>query len=527
METRSHKKTALLSDYIEKRMYFGRGVKATFEGREWQREILNCTATRRVLKMSRQVGKSQIEGARCVAIPAFADNYKILHVSPSEKQSRKFSQDKVDPIIKETAELKRSMLAQNVGVKIFKNEGKVYIEYAKDNPDRCRGITADEVHYDEVQDQTLHLIQDVIDEVLFTSKHKIRIYAGTPKTLDNEIESRLWQKSDQREFMIACRHHTPVKRIFLTEKNIGKYGPICNYCGKLLDVSDGKWIKFKPENDMAGFHANQLHCKISHAVYENGKWVYSEANWSEILRKHRDYEKFRFNNEVLGLSYDSAEKPFTISILQQACEGGARIRPVPEVEHLTMPRYAGIDWGHGKASTVLVIGQFDPNAIKRFRIIFMKKYEGAETQKEICIPDMARIMRDYSVTRVHADYGGGFGLNDDMMAAVGRDRFSANFWSNSAMAADERVNTSHEYPVLTLNRSQAISNFINKVRKGGIILPAWEDFNPTFSIDFLNIRKEVSKNDEVKYIRTGVDDAVHATLYAYAIARYTSSAGGI
>ena len=518
------KRSLRLSDYIEHRMYFGRNLKATFLGREWQREIFDCSAVRRVLKMSRQVGKSQQEGARCVALPAFNDNYRILHVSPSEKQARKFSQDKIDPIIKETKELKASISAQNVGVKIFKNEGKVYIEYAKDNPDRCRGITADEVHYDEVQDQTLHLIQDVIDEVLFTSKHKIRVYAGTPKTLDNEIESRLWANSDQREFMVACRRHTPTKWLFLTEKNIGKMGPICNHCGHLIDVSDGKWIKFKPENDMAGFHVTQLHCKVSHATYEDGKWVFNRASWSEILRKHKEYEKFRFNNEVLGLSYDNAEKPFTLSILRKACESGTTMDPTPEPSMMSIPRYAGIDWGHGKAATVLVIGQRDPSNLSRFRILFMKKYEGAETSKDICIPDMVRIMRAYAVSRVHADYGGGFGLNDDVNAAF-RERFSANFWSHSAIAADEKYNGTHEYPVLTLNRSNAISNFINKVRNGVIILPRWEDFHPTFSVDFLNIRKEISKNDEVKYIRTGVDDAVHATLYCYAIAQVAGSSG--
>ncbi len=501
-----------LSNFMTNAVMVSRGKKFSYEGRLWMPALFDTRSRHRVFKMSRQVGKSVSEAAEAVARCALIDNFGCLHVSPSQKQSRKFSNDKVAPIIKESPVLsdQANNSLNNVHERGFKRGGKFYIEYAKDNPDRCRGITTDMVMYDEVQDQNLDLIQGVINAALFTSEYKLRVYAGTPKSLDNGIEMNLWANSDQREWLVRCDKHVPAKWIKIGYRNIGLKGPTCHHCGGLLDVNQGQWVVTNPDGYMAGFHVNQIHCKISHAT---------EEDWHEILIA-KDGPIAQFHNEILGESFDSADKPLTLSALKNACDesvsGEMKMKPI----YFKSERFAGIDWGHGDSATVIFIGQFDPDNPMIFRFIFSKMYIGAQCKESYCVPDMVNIMKFFGVSRAHCDYGGGFGLNESLSQQFGEGRVTTNYYSDTAAYADHKWSVKHELLLrITVNRSKAVSSFINKIRKGMISFQSWSVFHPEYSQHFLNIRKEVDSKDVVRFIRIGQDDAFHAALYCYTVAR--------
>jgi len=65
------------------------------------------------------------------------------------------------------------------------------------NPDRVRGVSADRVGIDEIQDLDITFLP-IIRECMSASDLAIRQFTGTPKTLDNTLES-LWQESSQAE----------------------------------------------------------------------------------------------------------------------------------------------------------------------------------------------------------------------------------------------------------------------------------------------------------------------------------------
>lgn len=481
--------------------------------------------------MSRQVGKSTGGAAEEIARLCLYDAFNILYVAPEQDQSRKFSQDKVKPIIESSPVVKSQIDPDlnNVHEKGFKKGGKLYMKYAKHNPDSCRGITCDMIHYDEIQDQDLDILEKVIDESLFTSEFKLRLYTGTPKSMANPIEKK-WQESDQREWIVRCRHHTPHKYNRLGIKNItcglkGVIGPACVYCGKALDVDDGIWVAHNPGAQVAGFHVNQLHVKGSHAKFKNGVWVPEMEEWNEIITKLEKGPEDSFLNEVLGESADSAEQPITEEMLFRCADPELRLTKYKQLDPKYMSRknFAGIDWGHGEYSTALVIGQFD-QAKGGFRIIFMKTYEGSQTDQKYCIPDIVKHLANYRVERAHCDYGGGFAMNsllDEKLEQIGkRGMVTTNIWSASAKARDAKWDYSHELPALTLNRTKHMSDFITRLARHKIILPCWEDFHPQFSDHFLNIRKEIDdKKDTYSFVRVGKDDMFHASIYAYIIAK--------
>lgn len=515
-----------LSNWITNAVKVNRAQTFTYSGRRWMPALFDTRSRRRLWKMSRQVGKSTGGAAESVARLSLHDAFNILYVAPEQDQARKYSQDKVKPIIESSSVIKAQIDSKinNVHEKGFKRGGKLYLKYAKHNPDSCRGITADMIHYDEVQDQELEETEPVIDESLFTSNHKLRLYTGTPKSFANPIELK-WKDSDQREWVVRCKHHTPAKWINLRLRNIGKHGPTCHHCGNLLDVDDGVWVAHNPGAPIAGFHVNQLHCKISHMEFKDGRWQDSPEEWQEILDKLDNYPEDKFLNEVLGESADSAEQPITEEMLYRCCDP-----EMPNVEYdkldpkyMSRNNFAGIDWGHGKYATALVIGQFD-QAKNSFRYIYMKTYEGAETDQKRCIPDIVEKLVKFRVENVHCDYGGGFAMNsilEEKLIQKGLGKIvTTNYWSSSAKARDAKWDLSHEIPMLTLNKAKHISDYITRLARKKVVFPRWTDFHPHFSQHFLNVRKELDeKRDTFSYVRVGMDDVFQAAVYCHIIAK--------
>lgn len=505
--------TNTISNWVANSIFVAKNQRFTYDGREWMPALFDTPSRTRIWKMSRQVGKTTGGVAESTCHLCLREGFRILYVAPERDQASKYHHDKLKPIIEESPIVKTQRGEPNNVFEVgFKKKGKIYLKYAKHNPDSCRGLTVDMVHYDEIQDQDLDETEPVIRETMFTSDYKLSLYTGTPKSMVNPIEKK-WQASDQREWVIRCPHHTPNKWMRLGIRNIGQHGPICHHCGNQLNVSNGQWVITNPGAKMAGFHVNQLNCKISHR---------SQADWDEILDKYENTERALFLNEVLGESADTAEVPITEQMMRNVCDKDYKMSESPPPGVMRYQNFAGIDWGHGQYATSFVIGQMDQKT-KKFRYIYMRKFEGKECAPSYCLPEIVKMVKKYQVVRVHCDFGGGYALNEqlnDLLADINKpDLVTANYWSNSAVASDATWSMNHDVPRLTLNKSKAFAAFINKLWKRRVIFPRWQDFAP-FLEHFTNVRKEHDeKKDYIRYDRAGPDDTFHACVYAEVIAR--------
>lgn len=527
-----------ISNWVANAVHVSKGQRLDYAGRAWLPYIFDTDAPfGKIIFTSRQVGKSTYGAALQMAHLSLYQNFNILYISPSQDQSKKYSQDKIKPMIEESPILKMQIgRYNNVFEKEFKSGGKLYMKYAQHEADSCRGITAQMNHYDEIQDQSLDAIEPVINETLFTSKFKIKLWTGTPKSTANSAHKR-WLMSDQREWLVRCRRHSPVKYINLGIRNIGKHGPICHHCGHLLDVDDGQWVIHNPGAKIVGFHIGQLHTKVSHNT---------PRDWADLLNKLETYERNLFLNEVLGVSADSAEQPITKELLEACCEGGVANDIEPSPSFFANERFAGIDWGHGKFTTCITIGQMDANG--RFKTIFMKAFEGQDCASDRVIPALAHIINTYQCVRAHVDYGGGFGLWDQLVSAVPKCKVTGMMWTqtrettwHSSYQDGQNQSVAYTIPMLSMNKVRAMSTFIKEMREGKIRLIRGADFfapkynDPslrsdkddlvrTFAQQFLNTRKEVrvdlqTAKTQTFFLREGPDDALQATIYAWAIAK--------
>lgn len=521
------------SNLVANRINIKKNVPYSFIDRPFMMQIFDDPHPQIGLKTARQVSKSTTLAADSIVRSEALSPYTTLIVTPSQDQTRKFSHDRLGPTIESSPAVRAQVTSEqlsNVLEKEFIAGSKIYMSYAKDNPDRARGITADDIKLDEVQDMILSLVEPVLTESMFTSRHQRIWWSGTPKSMSNGIEQRVWRQSDQREWMVRCWHCTNAQGLpfhqKLTMANIGRQGPICKKCGRDLNTLDGQWVITSTLTEQGkkptihGYHLPQIIFPTRERELAPG--VFGFLNWQKFLEdiEKPDADEATVLNEKFGESADSEDRPVKEEELIAMCDPSLRMAYDHREWMVRNRLFAGIDWGHGKSATVLTIGQFDADRPEVFNYVFMKKYEGRDTDPKICIPDMLHIMHRFRVHRCHADYGGGFGLNPQIQDALGEEFLTKNYWSDSVRSKSVKFN--EDIQAYVLSRTVHITRFFRAIKSKQMACKfAWEEFRP-FARDIQHVFREERKNGDMYYDHKPEepDDAMHAMIYAWLIASF-------
>lgn len=303
---------------------------------------------------------STLLGNLSLAYSALNPSFKTLYVSATSQQAQVFSADRIKEPIETSpllSALTNRILSQNVFFKQFTNRSQIRLRYAFLSADRVRGIPADKILIDEVQDIMTENIP-VIEECVSHSMFKIMRYAGTPKSLDNTIEV-YWQAfSTQNEWLVPCDYCNNWNN--LGEKNIGKKGVICAKCGKPLHTRHerAQWASMQPRTPyneervaFEGFRIPQLMVP----------WIAeSEEGWKDLILKFEQYPRAKFYNEVLGLSFDLGTRPLKRDQIKACCREAIRMSDLDEwVTRAGNVTFAGLDWGcHDDKTRILTRSGF-------------------------------------------------------------------------------------------------------------------------------------------------------------------------
>lgn len=362
--------------------------------------IFRTTMPHRMLvKAGRQLSKSTSLASHGVLLSNCIPNFKTLYVTPLYEQIRRFSNNYVRPFIDHSpikALWSGTGTENSVLQRSFKNSSMMIFSFALLDADRIRGVSADKVAIDEVQDMDPDHI-DIIREALSHSKWNMMQFTGTPKSMDNAIES-LWQKSSQAEWFIPCYRcntwNIPSLEYHI-EAMIGpsndwispkEPGIVCHKCRKPIDPRPphGRWVhkhrelRFK----FAGYHVPQiilpLHCM-------------RRDKWDELLSKQANMAENVFYNEVLGESVDAGQKVISETELIRASRLPWENNPnQPAPEMLRLLRHyetlvMAIDWGgggeDGVSFTVLTLLGLTPD--KKIHVLWGKRlHAGSDHLKE-------------------------------------------------------------------------------------------------------------------------------------------------
>lgn len=309
----------------------------------------------------RQVSKSTSLAAHGVVVANSIPFFKTLFITPLYEQIRRFSNNYVRPFIDQSpvkAQWSGTSTENSVLQRSFKNNSMMLFSFALLDADRVRGVSADRVCIDEVQDMDPDLIP-IIQETMSYSRWATSYYTGTPKTLDNLIYG-LYKRSSQAEWFIpchSCKHWNIPALEYDLDKMIGPYSPhisekhpgtVCAKCQKPISPRHGRWVHRYPERrwQFAGYHVPQMILPLHFADPEK---------WSTLLLKREGFGNMtqaQFYNEVMGESVDTGQKLISETDLKAACVLDWENKKEPDPKCFAnlsqyKHRILAIDWGGG------------------------------------------------------------------------------------------------------------------------------------------------------------------------------------
>lgn len=397
--------------------------------------LFRClTPKNQVWCTGRQVSKSTSLAAHGVMVANAVPFFKTLFITPLYEQIRRFSNNYVRPFIDQSPvkSLWSGTSTENsVLQRSFKNNSMMLFSFALLDADRVRGVSADRVCVDEVQDMDPdHL--PIIQETMSYSPYACTYYTGTPKTLDNPIYG-LYKRSSQAEWFIpctSCKHWNIPSLDHDLDKMIGPYsdfisekqpGTVCAKCQKPINPRVGRWVHRYPERrwQFSGYHVPQIILPLHFSDPEK---------WSTLLLKREGFGNMtqaQFYNEVMGESIDAGQKLVTETELRAACVLPWDNRKEPTEECLAnLSRYTqrvlAIDWGgggeEGVSFTVLsVLGFLSDGTID---VIWAKRLVlGADHLAEAV--ECMKYSKIFSCDFIAHDYTGAGTVRETVMVQAG------------------------------------------------------------------------------------------------------------
>lgn len=461
---------------------------------------------------------STTQGNRALALCAMLPYYRALYVSPSMTQTRKFSQDRVvQPLVFSpvAASVLQPAPIDNVFQKEFKNHSTIELRYANRSADRVRGVAADLLMLDELQDMLIDNVP-VLEQTLSHSNLPTHCgweaYSFTPKTMDN-CGTYYWDMSTQAEMVIPCEHHgTPNKPStwhwnVISEKNLARDGLVCELCGQPIDrwhTARG-WQTMVKDAPFRGYRLPQmLTPSVQDDQWENKIWI-----------PYTKYPRPQFFNEVMAIPFESGVRPISKGELQACCnpEWVGTTKQVLDSLNWNRVRdvFGGVDYGTGdKSWTVVALSTYVEN---RLFIFYYHRFTGMETDPNVQGPLIARLFQNYGVKLSVGDYGMGGAQNHYLQQKFGLSKHHQLAYVGMAK---KKIYWNRMKLKWIGMREDLMTAFMNAIRDRKIMFPNWGMFEP-YAQDFLNITAEFNERRQLTEYRhhpEKPDDCFHAGLYS-------------
>lgn len=509
----SLKSCATTSQYAEALIQL-KGKALSFNGREPFKVIYDIDPASLVLKCGRQIGKS-VSLAGILSLKAIGRGFfNSLYVAPLSDQTKRFSTAYLNPFLNSPL-IKRYFLdknsTKNVFEKSFSNGSRIYLVYAQteSDSDRIRGINSDMCNFDEIQDISYDALATIY-ETMSASPYKFKRFTGTSKNLNNTLEY-LFLNSNQLEWVVKCPHcnHFIIPNSADICRKIvdNPLGPSCDRCGKLIDMSSGRWISMRPDiKNNYGFHIPQF-CIPANTV---GK------NWEDLHNKINspDYSRVKINNEVFGLADDVAGKSLSMSEVQACCNPGKIEWDIgwPVDDRAITSVSVGVDWsvtGGIKSFTVITVIGMDCRG-KQY-LLFAERLQGGDILEQV--KRVKDVFLQYNAQIIASDRGVGVLQVQLLQRDLGEHRcIPINY-----VSAKTKLRWDGVGKYMAADRTQAIDNMIIKIKHGRdrFETPAWGTTAGLWS-DALSVFEEETQSGKRVYRKEPdtPDDFLHSLVFA-------------
>lgn len=435
---------------------------------------------------------------------------KTLFVSPLFEQVRRFSNNVVRPFI-DNSPVKNYLIGegfrkkdQSVFQRTLANQSNMYFTFAYLDAERVRGIAADILCLDEVQDLDLDFMPILQATLSASKKFGFTQMSGTPKTTDNTIHY-YWEKSSQAEWVTKCDNcgeYNIAGIEFGLDDMVTPEGFCCKKCKAPLQPRNGFWYHMYKDrvNSFPGFHVPQ---PILPMHYENKK------KWADIIEAKMEWPTYRYQNEILGESCDVGSRLLTrnklqeISVLDWTIEKEENTFDyLDQYQNIVM----GLDWslgGGGKLKmkrgqpvieagtpsfTVPVIIGFKPG--KTYPdLIYTERFSGKMSPQE----EVERLIYLYKLFRcrlfVH-DYGGGGYVREALVTQSGfpADQIFPVTYVSSVTAPivnPQEPNPNRFRWSYNVDKTRSLALLCTIMNNNLIKFPKWNKYSESIYSDFL------------------------------------------
>lgn len=475
-----------------------------------------------LLIAGRQIGKSVSLGGRAVTQSVVKEHFNSLYVTPFQEQAKRFSKAYLDPFMDSPLvrkHFKMKGLQSNVLEKVFSSGSRIYLSYAQDerDADRIRGIMADQLMYDEVQDVVISALPAIF-ETMSASQYGYKILSGTAKSTSNTIEL-LWQTTCKFEWIMKC-DHCGYYNIPDTYDNCIRIcshpeRPSCIRCGKGIDVLKGQWIATRPSiKDNIGFHLPQL---IMSANTTPAKWPLMYQKVQQALNFGM-YSPAKLSNEVFGISTDLAGKSLSVRDAIECCAPEVHTFydrvPQNQFTHVVL----GVDWSVSSSEQSFTVASvFGFHADGKMTLIYSEKFQGIDILAQT--DRMEELYRKYNCDLISSDRGVGIVQVQTLQRRLGFKKVIPVNYVSSKVS----VSWNDKSLFLAADRTRAMDDIVMKIKQGRsrFETPSY-DFMKNFWKDALNIyEEETSAFTRVyRHHPSEPDDWFHSCVFAHLGYRY-------
>jgi len=462
----------------------------------------------------RQIGKSVSLSAAIIANSIIRRYFSTLFMSPLAQQTSRFSSQYLEPFINSKIVRKHFVNAQskkNVFLRSFNNGSSVTLSYAETegDADRARGVAADALYFDEVQDAQYEMLA-VLEETLSASEFSFRRYTGTAKGEANTL-TLLFKQSNMMEWVVKCPHCAKYNipnefdicmKILTSNPN----GPGCAYCGRLLDMREGQWMAARPNiKNHIGVHIPQF-CIPARSI---------PTKWPNLVAKAIRYDHVKLSNEVFGLPVGAGGRPLSLRQVMAVCNS-ARTQfdeAFPHDDRNIVATVLGVDWsttGSTKSYTILTVLGYDFTG--KSYLLYTQKLDGIDILAQVS--RVIEVYRLFKCAHLAGDRGVGVLQGQLMKSALGDDKVSMINY----VAAKTNLRFDRQGDFFAADRTLAIDTTVIRIKMGMAKLecPSWELMEPFWN-DALHVYEEETQAGRRVYRKdeNTTDDFLHSLTFAH------------
>lgn len=284
----------------------------TLKNHEYQLGWLNCDAPQQCFIKGAQIGASEINVLKTLHGHIFGRfRQGSLYLFPTRDDVGDFAQTRFDPLISQNPFI--GAFVQGTDRKNVKKVGRghLYLRGArstrtiggtKKSSTQLKSISADRVVFDEFDEMEESMIELARYRISHSDVGEL-IYLGTP-TIPGFGMDALYQKSDQRVWMVECKHCGKEASLDLEfprsirRRLDGTAYRACVYCNGEVHPAHGRWDAQYPamSKDLVGWWISQLN-----SIY---------VDPTDILNRYEDPpygDLSEVMNSSLGRAYIPAE----------------------------------------------------------------------------------------------------------------------------------------------------------------------------------------------------------------------------